>query len=462
MAYTMRVLVVADDPLARAGLATLLASQPACAVVGQAASDADLAGALQVYRPDVIVWDLGASAAQASADFRDMAAPVVALLPDANAAADAWAAGARGLLLRDASAESIAAAIVSVAQGLAVLDPALAASVLPAREQARRALVEALTPRELQVLRLMAEGQSNKEITMPVLTELSNALAAAVEYAGAGVARVEARHRLPASGIVWSSDGVIVTAHHVVEQDENIGIGLADGRTATAKLVGRDPTTDVAVLRAQTAGLTTRTWADLASLKVGHLVLALGRPEQTVMATLGIVSALGESWRTPAGGNLDRYLQTDVVMYPGFSGGPLIDAGGQFIGLNTSALLRGISITVPVTTLRQVVETLLSKGRISRGYLGVGAQPVRLPSALAQQLKQETGLLLVSVEPDGPADKAGLLLGDVIVALDKQPVRHLDDLLAALTSNRIGASAQVRIVRGGAMQEIRAIVGERA
>lgn len=297
---------------------------------------------------------------------------------------------------------------------------------------------------------------------MSVLSDLSQTLAATVESAGAGVVRVDARPRFPASGIIWSADGVIVTAHHVVEQDENISIALPDGRSVDAKLVGRDPTTDLAVLRAQASGLTPRAWADPSALRVGHLALALGRPERKVMATLGIVSALGEGWRTPAGGRLDHYLQTDVVMYPGFSGGPLIDAGGQFIGLNTSALLRGVSLTVSSTTLRKVVETLLTKGRISRGYLGVGAQPVRLPGALAQELKQETGLLLVSVEPGGPAEKAGLLLGDVMVALGTDPLRHLDDLLAALGGDRVGTRVSVRLVRGGQVQELQATIGERA
>ena len=296
---------------------------------------------------------------------------------------------------------------------------------------------------------------------MSVLSDLSQTLAAAVEFAGASIVRVEARPRLPASGIVWSSDGVIVTAHHVVEQDENIRIGLPDGRTATAKLVGRDPTTDLAVLRADATGLTTRPWVEANSLKVGHLVLALGRPGQTVMATLGMVSALDASWRTPAGGKLDAYLQTDVVMYPGFSGGPLVDANGQFAGLNTSALLRGVSIAVPTATMRKVVETLLSKGHISRGYLGVGAQPVRLPENLAQQLKQETGLLVVSVEPNGPADKAGLLLGDVVVGVENTPIRHLDDLLGTLSGDRVGTAVHVKIVRGGVVQDKSAIVGER-
>lgn len=294
-----------------------------------------------------------------------------------------------------------------------------------------------------------------------VLRSLSDAMAATVEVAGASVVRVEARRRLPASGIVWSSDGVIVTAHHVVERDDNIGVGLPNAETVSATLVGRDPTTDLAVLRAQATDLTPPTWAESEDVRVGHLVLGLGRPGRTVQATLGIVSALGESWRTPAGGRIEPYLQTDLVMYPGFSGGPLVDVAGGVLGLNTSALLRGISLSVPTPTLRQVVETLLTHGRVRRGYLGVGAQPVRLPAGLAEELGQETGLLLVSVEPEGPAGSAGLTLGDTIVALDGQPVRHMDELLALLGSDRVGASAPVRIVRGGQAQELTVTIGER-
>ncbi len=296
---------------------------------------------------------------------------------------------------------------------------------------------------------------------MSALSDLSQTLAAAVEAAGPGVVSVQARPRFPASGIVWSADGVIVTAHHVIEEDEEIQVGLGDGRTVKATLAGRDPTTDLAVLRAEASGLATRAWADINALKVGHIVVALGRPGKSVMATLGIVSALGESWRTPAGGRLDRYLQTDVVMYPGFSGGPLVDANGQFVGLNTSALLRGISLTVPAATLKQVVETLLTKGKVSRGYLGIGAQPARLPASLVQQLNQETGLLLVSVEPGGPAEKAGLVLGDVLVAIAGQPLRHMDDLLAALGGDRVGTTVPVRIARGGQLRDVNVTVGER-
>jgi S1-C subfamily serine protease len=295
-----------------------------------------------------------------------------------------------------------------------------------------------------------------------VLSNLSNALAAAVETAGKSAVRVEGRRRLPASGIVWSADGVIVTAHHVVEQDGDIDIGFADGGTAKASLVGRDPTTDVAVLKAQASGLTPASWAETGGLRVGHLVLALGRPGEKVMATFGIVSALSEEWRTPAGGKLDYYLQTDVVMYPGFSGGPLVDVTGKALGLNSSALLRGISVTVPASSLKPTVETLLTHGRVRRGYLGVGAQGVRLPAALAAQLNQETGLLLGSVEAGSPAERSGLFMGDTLVAFAGQPVRHLDDLLALLSGDRVGQTAPVRFVRGGQVMEVGVVVGEHA
>ena len=293
-----------------------------------------------------------------------------------------------------------------------------------------------------------------------ILKNLSDALAETVAAAGPGVVRVEARDRLPSSGIIWSSQGIVVTAHHVVERDENISLGLPSGGTVPATLVGRDPSTDLAVLRTEAADLAEPQWAGPDDLLVGHLVLALGRPGQNVRATMGIVGALGEAWRTPAGGSLDRYLQTDLVMYPGFSGGPLVNVEGRFLGLNTSSLLRGVSLTVPIPTVRRVVEAILSHGRIRRGYLGVGAQPTRLPEKLARQLGQETGLLLVSVEPDSAADKGGLFLGDTIVALGGQPVQRLDDLLSTLGGEQIGKETPVRIVRGGQLQELKLVPAE--
>jgi S1-C subfamily serine protease len=295
-----------------------------------------------------------------------------------------------------------------------------------------------------------------------LLSSLSSALAGVVETAGRAVVQVDARRRLPASGIVWSSEGIIITAHHVLRRDDGITVHLPGGAAAPATLVGRDPTTDLAVLRLETSEVVPATFAGPDALSVGHLVLALGRPGQTVQATLGIISALGQGWHTRAGGEVDRYLQTDVVMYPGFSGGPLVDVSGQVLGLNTSALMRGVSLTVPVPTLHRVVETLLAHGRMRRGYLGVGIQPVRLPAELAEQAGQDTGLLLVQVMSDGPAEQGGLLLGDTIIALDDQPVLHHDALSALLSSGRVGQTATVRIIRAGQVQDLQVVVGEKA
>ncbi len=287
-----------------------------------------------------------------------------------------------------------------------------------------------------------------------ILASFSNDMADVVEKGGRGVVRVEARDRLPASGIVWSQPGVVVTAHHVVERDENIKIGLSGGEAVPATLVGRDPTTDLAVLRLEVPASEAADLAEPDDLRVGHMVLALGRPGRGVRATMGIVGALGKEWRTPAGGSVDRYLQTDTVMYPGFSGGPLVDVSGRILGINTSALLRGVSLTVPTPTVRRVVDDLLAHGRVRRAYLGVGVQPTRLPKELAKQLGQETGLLLISVEPGSPAEKGGLYLGDTIIALGGRPVRHLDDLMASLGGEQAGKESQVKILRAGSVLDV--------
>lgn len=293
---------------------------------------------------------------------------------------------------------------------------------------------------------------------MSALQELSDSLAEAVETAGSAIVRIEGRRRLPATGIVWTADGVIITANHVVKSDE-VSVGLPDGSSVKATVAGRDPSTDLAVLRAEAGGLQPAKRSE--ELAVGHLVLALGRPGRTVQATLGIVSALGESWRTPMGGQIDRYLQTDVVMYPGFSGGPLVSAGGVVLGLNSSGLARGVSVAVPVATLESTAETLLAHGRMRRGYLGVSTQSARLPAAVSQELNQETGLLIVSVEPGSPAEQGGLVLGDTIVGLDGQAIRHHDDLLALLSGDRVDQKVPLSIVRGGQVQTVNVKIGIR-
>jgi S1-C subfamily serine protease len=294
------------------------------------------------------------------------------------------------------------------------------------------------------------------------LQQLSNALADTVEAAGASTVRVEARRRLPATGVVWSAeDGLIVTAHHVVRQDEDITVGLPNGERAEATLIGRDPHTDLALLHTQ-AALTAPKWASLDDLRVGHLVMAVGRPGASPQATLGIVSALGDKWRAPSGGALEAYLQTDVVMYPGFSGGPLVNAMGQTFGINTSALMRGMSITIPTQTIERVAATLREHGRMRQAYLGVSVQPARLPEAIQQRMEQETGLLITTVIDNSPAAESQLAMGDTILRFAGTPTRQMDDLLSALSSDRIGEDITIKVLRGGEPLEMTVTIGEKA
>jgi S1-C subfamily serine protease len=295
----------------------------------------------------------------------------------------------------------------------------------------------------------------------PSLSDLSNALAELVEHTGGSVVRVEGRSRMPATGVVYGGDGVIVTAHHVVERDDNLTVGLPNGESAAAQLVGRDPSTDLAVLRVSGLSLTAAQWLDAGELRVGNLAVALGRPGRSVQAVLGLVTALGGAYRTSAGGEIDRYLQSDIVMYPGFSGGPLVAADGRLAGINSSALARGASLTIPAATVKRVVDTILQHGHMPRGYLGVGIQPVRLDPALHTELEQQTGLMLMSVEADGPAAKAGLLQGDVLVSLNGEPLRQMDDLQGLLTRGLVGKPVTVRYVRAGAVHEAQAVVGQK-
>lgn len=292
------------------------------------------------------------------------------------------------------------------------------------------------------------------------LQELSNNMASLVDSAGPHVVRVEGRRRLPGTGVIYRADGLIITANHVVERDDNLKIGLSDGTSHAATLVGRDPNRDLALLRVDASDLAPANWATADDLHVGHLVLALGRPGKTVQATLGVISALGGSWRTGAGAEIDRYVQTDVAMYPGFSGGPLLTATGAFAGINSSALLRGISVTVPGSTIASGIDTLLTHGRVPRGYLGIGVQPVRLADAIHAELNQETGLMVMSVEADSPAASAGLLQGDILVAYDDKSLRHVDDLQSQLGAAPASQAATLKLVRSGELSDVAVTIGQ--
>ncbi|RIH85029.1 S1C family serine protease [Calidithermus roseus] len=289
----------------------------------------------------------------------------------------------------------------------------------------------------------------------PIL-ELSNALASAVESAGKSVVRVDAGRWTGSTGIVWSADGFVITAAHTLRRSD-VEVTLPGEQSREASVVGRDLATDLALLRLEAAELPVPKWADPEGLRVGQMVLALGWPGKRLRASLGILSNVAGEWRTPMGGRLERYVQPDVSLYPGFSGGPLVDAEGRFIGLNTQALRRGLALTLTLPTLRRVVEALQKHGTVRRGYLGVSAQPVRLPEGAGQGV----GLLLVSVEESGPAEQAGLMVGDVLLALDGRPLERLEELLGILGELSGGTQVRLKLWRGGQIHELGVKLGER-
>lgn len=300
---------------------------------------------------------------------------------------------------------------------------------------------------------------------MPTTLEsLSADLAAATARAGRSVAAVHARRRIPASGVVWRP-GVVVATHHTVHKDADVRVtfdGGANGapQTARATVAGRDAGTDLVVLRLdQEVGQP----ADVARepLRVGQLALALGRPGDAVTAAMGVVSAVGPAWRTWHGGEIDQFVRLDLSVYDGFSGGPLVDAAGRVLGINTSALARAAAVTVPAATVDRVVDQLLAGGRVRRGYLGLGTQQVRLPEAVrAQTGDQQVALMVVALEPGAPAEQAGMLLGDVLLALDGRPTSDVDDVLAALGGDAVGRALEARVLRAGELRTLAVTVGE--
>ncbi|MCC7367039.1 MAG: trypsin-like peptidase domain-containing protein [Chloroflexi bacterium] len=296
------------------------------------------------------------------------------------------------------------------------------------------------------------------------LAAFSDALADAVAQAGQSIVRVDGRHRQSASGIVWSASGLIVTADHVVERDDDLGVGLPDGRTVRARLVGRDPSSDLALLQADAADLTPLARSDTA--RVGSLALLVARPGPDIMASLGTVSAVSGPIRTRRGGRLEGLIATDAGFYPGFSGAPLIVGSGAAVGLATSHFRggRGSGVVIPNATLERSVATLSAHGRVRSGYVGIGSQPVQLPTGLRERAglaEQETGLLVVTVESGGPADRAGLVIGDIVVAFAGEAVHDPGELRDLLGPERVGQQVAMRILRGGEPRDLSITVAER-
>lgn len=284
---------------------------------------------------------------------------------------------------------------------------------------------------------------------------LSSQLAEAAATVGKSVAAVHGR-RHPSSGILWSKDAV-VTANHALRRDEEISVVTAPGKSTSAQLIGRDPTTDLAVLRLQQpAESSAPRWGDASKLRAGELVLALGRTWRgNIVASSGVISGLMGAWRTWRGGELDQFIRPDLTLYPGFSGGPLVSPQGEILGLNTAGLHRS-GITVPAATVARVVAELLQKGRIERPYLGLAMQAVPVPESLRTKLNLNAsrGLLVAHVEPGSPAEAGGLLLGDVLLEIEGQPVAETDVVQEILRSRKPGNRVALSLVRGGTLMNI--------
>jgi serine protease DegQ len=294
------------------------------------------------------------------------------------------------------------------------------------------------------------------------LSDLSDQLADIAERVGASVAAVNARHRVSSSGVLWRQ-GVIVTADHTIDREDGITVKFAGGNALAATLAGRDPGTDLAVLRIdEQSGVPASISGSVP--RVGQLALALGRPGHMGLgASFGVISAVGGAWQTWSGGEVDAFIRPDLTLYPGFSGGPLVHASGQVAGINTSGLSRGGALTIPSSTVERVVEQLLTSGRIARGYVGLGMQPVRLPDGLreALHLQQQTALLVISVAPEGPGEKAGILIGDILTTLRGQPVGDTEAVQRVLGPSSVGQDIAASVIRGGQPVDVTLNVAER-
>jgi len=287
------------------------------------------------------------------------------------------------------------------------------------------------------------------------LAELSSQLSAAVEQIGEHTVAIHARRRIPSSGVIWR-EGVIVSASHTVRRDGDVRVKLPSGDDVVAHVVGRDAATDLVVLRAPEVKSPPAPRADVNAARVGSFVLAVGRPGRTVTASFGIVSADVDGWRSGSGARLDRVLRLDLAVYDGFSGGPLIAASGGVIGIDNSAFARGGAAALPASVVDPVVDELLTRGHIRRPFIGVGVHPVALGSAVVERndLSHDGALVVVSLAEGEAADAAGILLGDLLIAVDGRPLARPSDLLDALSGVSEGGSLRATVLRGGVPHEV--------
>ena len=291
------------------------------------------------------------------------------------------------------------------------------------------------------------------------LTAVSDQMADAVEQAGPTIVQVNGRPRRPASGVVYAST-LVLAADHAIEREDDLTVETTTGAALPAQLVGRDPASDLAVLRVPGLGSEPARRA-AGPARVGQFVLAVGRPGgRELMASVGIVSAIGGPART-RGGLLEQYIRTDATPYPGFSGGALIDARGAVLGILTTGLAGGAALAVPAALAWGLADSLARQGFVPRGWLGIGSQPVRIPAGQRGGRTHERGLLIVELVPESPAARGGLLLGDILVAVDGQAVDDGESLQALLSGERVGRSIGVQVLRGGTPLALDVTVGQR-
>ena len=293
------------------------------------------------------------------------------------------------------------------------------------------------------------------------LVEFSNELADAVERAGQSVITVLEGGREGVSGTMWR-DGLAITAEHTIRGRDEVTILLPSGARTTVRVAGRDHGTDIAILEAP-SGAGAASIADESQSRVGDIVLAVGRREAEGMAaTYGMISAMGGPWRTWQGARVDRWLRLDLNPFTGFSGGPIVNARGEALGMATSGPRR-TAVVIPASTVNRVVDQLRQRGRIARGYLGAGMQPVAFPEAARQSLGLDAdhGLLIVAVASGSPAEKAGVLLGDIIVKANGSSIHNIQSLQPFLDSENVGKAIPIEVVRGGQLAKLDVTVGEK-
>jgi S1-C subfamily serine protease len=295
------------------------------------------------------------------------------------------------------------------------------------------------------------------------LIELSNALVRATDRAAASVVAVHAQARGSSSGVIWHP-GVIVTAEHALRRDEEIQATLPNGRVVPATLAGRDPSTDLAVLKCPDAAASAER-GDAAAMKPGGITLVVGRTRASgPVAALGVVNLVVSERQTWSGSSLVPYVRLDVSLQSTAVGGAVVDAHGRVLGIASPRFSRLGAIAIPSSTVDRVAETLLQKGRIPRGYLGVALQPVRLPDHVRQSLQhnEKTAVIVLEVEEDGPAYRAGIVIGDILISLAGQSISRPESVHTQLKGENIGRPLIAKIVRGGAVQNVTITVGDRA